>query len=242
MPKRHGSRTPVALIVLDGWGFRPGREGNAVELAQAPTWERLWARAPRTLLDASGLAVGLPEGQMGNSEVGHLNLGAGRVVPQDIVRISQAITAGAFFDLAPLKDLAAAVQRSHGTLHLLSLLGTGGVHALDQHLLAAVELGRRADIPVAIHAWTDGRDTPPQSALMFMKELLHEVRRNPGAGTRSSRPSSDATMPWIVTSAGTGRGSPTTRWSMERESKRRMRKPRSAAPTKRARPTSSSSH
>jgi len=84
-------RTPVVLIVLDGWGFRPGRDGNAIELAATPTWHQLWNRAPRTLLDASGLAVGLPEGQMGNSEVGHLNLGAGRVVPQDIVRISQAI-------------------------------------------------------------------------------------------------------------------------------------------------------
>src|SRR2546425_5460562 len=139
MNKRLRSRTPVALIVLDGWGFRPGREGNAVELAQAPTWERLWARAPRTLLEASGLAVGLPDGQMGNSEVGHLNLGAGRVVAQDMVRISQAISAGEFFELEPLTTLTTALRRSGGTLHLLSLIGTGGVHALDQHLLAAVE-------------------------------------------------------------------------------------------------------
>src|SRR5205809_6277209 len=99
MPKRDGPRTPVALIVLDGWGFRPGREGNAVELGDTPTWHRLWARAPRTLLDASGLAVGLPEGQIGDSEVGHLNRGAGRVVPQEIVRISRAIQSGAFFRL-----------------------------------------------------------------------------------------------------------------------------------------------
>src|SRR5256714_8089638 len=95
MAKRDGPRTPVVLIVLDGWGFRPGREGNAVELGRTPTWHRLWAKAPRTLLNASGLAVGLPEGQIGNSEVGHLNLGAGRVVPQDIVRISQAIESAA---------------------------------------------------------------------------------------------------------------------------------------------------
>src|SRR2546425_8221866 len=90
MANRHGPRTPVVLIVLDGWGFRPGQMGNAIELGRTPTWHRLWAKAPRTLLNASGLAVGLPEGQIGNSEVGHLNLGAGRVVPQDIVRISQA--------------------------------------------------------------------------------------------------------------------------------------------------------
>src|SRR6185436_16284684 len=93
---------PVVLIVLDGWGFRAEREGNAIELGRTPTWHRLWERAPRTLLDASGLPVGLPEGQMGNSEVGHLNLGAGRVVAQDLVRISQSIAAGEFFRLAPL--------------------------------------------------------------------------------------------------------------------------------------------
>jgi 2,3-bisphosphoglycerate-independent phosphoglycerate mutase len=186
MNKRHGSRTPVALIVLDGWGFRPGREGNAIELGATPVWHRLWERAPRTLLDASGLAVGLPEGQMGNSEVGHLNLGAGRVVPQDIVRISQAIDSGEFFDLPPLRELCTTVQRGGGTLHLLSLIGTGGVHALDQHLLAAVDLGRRAGVPVAIHAWLDGRDTPPRSALQFMRELLEQIGiRDPEPGSRA---------------------------------------------------------
>ncbi len=177
MNDRLGSRTPVALIVLDGWGFRPGRDGNAVELGDTPTWHRLWQRAPKTLLDASGLAVGLPEGQMGNSEVGHLNLGAGRVVPQDIVRISQSITAGEFFQLQPLVDLCAGVKRSGGTLHLLSLIGSGGVHAIDHHLLAAADLGRRAGVRVAIHAWLDGRDTPPQSGLGFMHELVDNVGR-----------------------------------------------------------------
>jgi 2,3-bisphosphoglycerate-independent phosphoglycerate mutase len=171
MAKRHGPRTPVVLIVLDGWGFRPGREGNAVELGDTPTWHRLWAKAPRTLLSASGLAVGLPEGQIGNSEVGHLNLGAGRVVAQDLVRISQAIESGEFFRLPPLVELCARVKRRGGRLHLLGLIGSGGVHAQDQHLLAAVKLGRLHELPVAIHAWTDGRDTPPQSALAFVQEL-----------------------------------------------------------------------
>ena len=171
MPTPRGARTPVVLIVLDGWGFRPGREGNAIELGETPVWHRLWERAPRTLLEASGLAVGLPDGQMGNSEVGHLNLGAGRVVPQDIVRISQSMASGEFFRLPALVTLCDAVKRRGGTLHLLSLIGTGGVHAFDEHLLAAVELGRRADLPVAIHAWLDGRDTPPKSALGFMEEL-----------------------------------------------------------------------
>jgi len=172
MPKRDGPRTPVVLIVLDGWGFRPGREGNAVELGATPTWHRLWARAPHTLLDASGLPVGLPAGQIGNSEVGHLNLGAGRVVPQDIVRISQAIESGEFFRLPALVELCRGVKRRGGTLHLIGLFGNGGVHALDQHLVAAIALGHQHELPVAVHAWLDGRDTPPQSALGFMQELV----------------------------------------------------------------------
>src|SRR6266581_4609518 len=180
MAKRHGPRTPVVLIVLDGWGFRPGREGNAVELGDTRTWHRLWARAPRTLLDASGLAVGLPEGQIGNSEVGHLNLGAGRVVPQDIVRISQSIGSGEFFRIPALVELVNDTRRRGGTLHVMGLIGTGGVHALDKHLLAAVKLGRNAGVPVAIHAWLDGRDTPPQSALGFMEDLLRTVGRPDG--------------------------------------------------------------
>jgi len=180
MNKTRAARTPVVLIVLDGWGFRPGRDGNAIELGATPTWHRLWGRVPHTLLEASGLAVGLPAGQMGNSEVGHLNLGAGRVVPQDIVRISQSIQSGEFFRLPPLVALCDDVRRRGGTLHLLSLIGTGGVHALDTHLLASVELGRRAGLPVAIHAWLDGRDTPPKSGLGFMEDLCQTVERSDG--------------------------------------------------------------
>jgi 2,3-bisphosphoglycerate-independent phosphoglycerate mutase len=180
MAKRRGQRTPVGLIVLDGWGFRPGREGNAIELADTPTWHRLWTRAPRTLLHASGLAVGLPERQIGNSEVGHLNLGAGRVVPQDMVRITQAIETGEFFRLPPLVELCRSLQRTGGTLHLVGLIGNGGVHALDTHLLAAVRLGSDFGLPVAIHAWLDGRDTPPQSGLGFMQQLLEALGTEDG--------------------------------------------------------------
>ena len=180
MAKRRGQRTPVGLIVLDGWGFRPGREGNAIELGDTPTWHRLWARAPRTLLHASGRAVGLPEGQIGNSEVGHLNLGAGRVVPQDMVRITQAVATGEFFRLPALVELCGSLQRTGGTLHLLGLIGNGGVHALDTHLLAAVRLGNDCGVPVAIHAWLDGRDTPPQSGLGFMEELAEALGKGEG--------------------------------------------------------------
>jgi 2,3-bisphosphoglycerate-independent phosphoglycerate mutase len=172
----------VVLVVLDGWGFRPGREGNAIELGRTPVWHKLWDRASRTLLEASGLAVGLPEGQIGNSEVGHLNLGAGRVVPQDLVRISQSIESGEFFRIPALTKLVDETRRHDGTLHVIGLIGTGGVHALDKHLLAAVKLGRNAGVPVAIHAWLDGRDTPPTSALGFMEELLA------GLGVRAPSP------------------------------------------------------
>ncbi len=175
MTTSRNTRTPVVLVVLDGWGFRPGREGNAIELGRTPVWHRLWERATRTLLDASGLAVGLPEGQIGNSEVGHLNLGAGRVVPQDIVRISQSIGSGEFFRIPALVELVNDTRRRGGTLHVMGLIGTGGVHALDKHLLAAVKLGRNAGVPVAIHAWLDGRDTPPKSGLGFVEELLQAV-------------------------------------------------------------------
>src|SRR3989440_4268278 len=144
---------PVVLIVLDGWGFRPGREGNAIELGKTPTWHRLWERAPRTLLDASGLGVGLPEGQIGNSEVGHLNLGAGRVVPQDIVRISQSVASGEFFRIPPLVDLCTRVKRRGGTLHLPGLIGNGGVHALDRHLRAGAAPAQPPHRAGPLHAW-----------------------------------------------------------------------------------------
>ena len=120
---------PVILVVLDGWGWRTAPEGNAIALADTPTWDRLVARAPRTLLEASGLRVGLPEGQMGNSEVGHLNLGAGRVVPQDLVRINQSIDRGEFARLPALAELAAHVRQTGGTVHLVALLGAAPLWA-----------------------------------------------------------------------------------------------------------------
>lgn len=168
---------PVVLVVLDGWGYRETREGNAIALASTPTWDRLWARMPRTLLQASGLAVGLPEGQMGNSEVGHLNLGAGRVVMQDLVRITAAIEDGSFFANPAFRDACSAVRKGGGTLHLMGLIGDGGVHAIDTHLLALIDLAEREHVDrVAIHALLDGRDTMPRSALGSMEELLTRAR------------------------------------------------------------------
>lgn len=176
-------RPRVVLLVLDGWGHRMEREGNAIELGSTPVWHRLWGSYPRTLLEASGLAVGLPEGQMGNSEVGHLNLGAGRVVPQDLVRISQSIQSGEFYQLEPLVRLCTGLRQSGGTLHLVGLLGPGGVHALDRHLLACVELGVRHRVPhIAIHGFLDGRDSAPTLGAEVVRTLLQDMRRI--AGTR----------------------------------------------------------
>jgi 2,3-bisphosphoglycerate-independent phosphoglycerate mutase len=169
---------PVALIVLDGWGYRPETDGNAIALANTPTWDSLWKRGSRTLLEASGLRVGLPEGQMGNSEVGHLNLGAGRVVMQDLVRISSAITDGSFYTNPTLVGACRQARDNGGTLHLLGLIGAGGVHAIDQHLCALLDLAKRQRVErVAIHAILDGRDTMPRSALGYMQQLLEYIRK-----------------------------------------------------------------
>ncbi|MEJ7809111.1 MAG: 2,3-bisphosphoglycerate-independent phosphoglycerate mutase [Gemmatimonadaceae bacterium] len=170
-------KRPVVLVVLDGWGYREEREGNAIRLASTPTWDALWARPSRTLLDASGLPVGLPPGQMGNSEVGHLNLGAGRVVPQDLVRITLATEDGSFFRNDAFAAVCRTVKANGGTLHLSGLIGDGGVHAVDTHLFALIDLAEREGVPrVAIHALLDGRDTLPRSALGFMTELVSYAR------------------------------------------------------------------
>ena len=167
---------PVALIVLDGWGYRAQAEGNAIALANTPTWDSIWAHPARTLLEASGTRVGLPEGQMGNSEVGHLNLGAGRVVMQDLVKINTAIADGSFFKNPALVAACREAKSNGRTLHLMGLIGAGGVHAIDKHLLAMIELARREGVPrVAIHAFMDGRDTLPRSGLGYMQELLREI-------------------------------------------------------------------
>ena len=168
---------PVVLLVLDGWGYRAEREGNAIAMANLPTWDRLWARAPKTLLHASGEAVGLPSGQIGNSEVGHLNLGAGRVVEQDLVRISRAIADGDFFRNAAFLQACRQVTEHTGTLHLVGLIGSGGVHAIDTHLLALLDLADRERVPrVAIHAMLDGRDTMPRSGLGYLEALVARIQ------------------------------------------------------------------
>jgi 2,3-bisphosphoglycerate-independent phosphoglycerate mutase len=157
----------VALVVLDGWGLAEPGPGNAVELADTPVFDDLWERWPHTTLTAWGPAVGLPEGQMGNSEVGHLNLGAGAIVKQDLLRIGEAIEDGSFFENDPLRE-ACRTER----LHLLGLVSAGGVHASMDHLRALIELAGREDVPdVVIHAFTDGRDTLPDSGAGYVAEV-----------------------------------------------------------------------
>jgi 2,3-bisphosphoglycerate-independent phosphoglycerate mutase len=167
-------RGPVALLILDGWGYREEREGNAVALAETPNFDRLWRTRPHTLLAASGEDVGLPAGQMGNSEVGHLNLGAGRVVLQELPRIDRAIADGSFFANAVLCRTvdAAAGHR----LHLLGLCSDGGVHSHLDHLVALLRLAHaRGQREVVVHAITDGRDTPPDSAGRYLARLAAAV-------------------------------------------------------------------
>ncbi len=154
---------PVMLVILDGFGWREASEDNAVRLARTPTFNGLWQSCPHALLHTSGRDVGLPDGQMGNSEVGHMNIGAGRVVHQDLVRIGDAIADGSIAKAAPLTDFVAKLRASHGTCHLLGLVSPGGVHSHQDHAVALARILHAAGIPTGVHAFTDGRDTPPQS-------------------------------------------------------------------------------
>jgi 2,3-bisphosphoglycerate-independent phosphoglycerate mutase len=162
---------PIVLCVLDGWGIAPDGPGNAVTRAKTPRLDRLFARYPHAKLDASGRAVGLPDGVMGNSEVGHLTMGAGYIQYQELVRINDAIDDGSFFENTALREACAAV-RDRGTLHLMGLISTGGVHADMKHLAALIQLARRERVArLVVHAFLDGRDMPPRSALELLPRI-----------------------------------------------------------------------
>lgn len=163
------AKRPVMLMILDGWGWREEAENNAVRLAHTPHFDRLWAASPHAFLKTSGLDVGLPPGQMGNSEVGHLNLGAGRVVMQDLPRINQAIADGSLRQALAGSGLVDALKASGGACHLLGLVSPGGVHAHQDHAVALAHLLVEQNIPVRIHIFTDGRDTPPRSAAGYVR-------------------------------------------------------------------------
>jgi 2,3-bisphosphoglycerate-independent phosphoglycerate mutase len=166
----------VALVILDGWGLAAPGPGNAVELADTPNFDELWAKHQTTTLTACGRAVGLPEGQMGNSEVGHLNLGAGSVVRQDLTRIDDAIEDGSLAQNEVLRACMATARES-GRLHLLGLVSHGGVHASERHLKALIELAAGQDVPeIVLHAFTDGRDTLPTSGAGYVAEAEDWLR------------------------------------------------------------------
>ena len=172
---------PVLLLILDGWGHREDPEDNAIAQADCPNWRRLLAECPHTLVHTSGRHVGLPDGQMGNSEVGHMNLGAGRIVYQDLTRIDLAIEDGSFFDNPELLGACEAARASGGTLHLMGLLSPGGVHSHEEHLFRMIELAQRQGVAVAVHAFLDGRDMPPRSARASLERLAAVCATN---GTR----------------------------------------------------------
>lgn len=169
---------PLLLMILDGWGINPNRENNAIALTDPPVMGRLLGEYPSTELNASGMAVGLPDGQMGNSEVGHLNIGAGRIVYQDLTRITKAIRDESFFSNPVLLDCMAGTRAAGGRLHLAGLLSDGGVHSHNTHLYALLELARRQGMrEVFVHCFLDGRDTPPKSAAGYLAALEDEMRR-----------------------------------------------------------------
>ncbi len=169
---------PVILIVLDGWGVNSHKDGNAVASANAPVFAELVNEHPHTELQASGEHVGLPEGQMGNSEVGHLNLGAGRIVYQDITRITKSIRDGEFYKNPVLLSAMETVKQKASTLHLMGLLSDGGVHSHMDHIFAMLDLAKTHGLTsVLFHAFLDGRDTPPSSALGYIEQLENHMRK-----------------------------------------------------------------
>src|ERR1700687_117006 len=159
------SGIPVLLLILDGVGCRDAAPDNPVSLARKPNWDRLWQQFAHTTIDASERSVGLPSGQMGNSEVGHLNIGAGRVIYQDFTRIDRAIETGEFATNPVLVEAVATARRNHATLHVLGLVSPGGVHSHERQIAAMVRMAADGGAPrVRVHAFLDGRDTPPRSA------------------------------------------------------------------------------
>jgi 2,3-bisphosphoglycerate-independent phosphoglycerate mutase len=179
---RHHLRKPVVLIVLDGWGHREDNKDNALASANTPKFREFWNAYPHTLLDASGLAVGLPEGQMGNSEIGHTTIGAGRAMDTDLVRIKKSIVSGEYNTLAPFVELFNHVKEHESTLHVMGLLSDGGIHSHQDHLFAFIRAAKKAGVSkLAVHVFTDGRDTPPQSAAKYVREL-ESVFKETGLG------------------------------------------------------------
>jgi len=180
------AKRTTALIILDGWGYREQTEHNAILNAKTPFWDQIWSQKPHTLIATSGMAVGLPDGQMGNSEVGHMNLGAGRIVYQNFTRITKDIEDGAFFENEALCSAVDKAVAKDAAVHLLGLLSPGGVHSHEDHIIAAIELAeKRGAKKVYVHAFLDGRDMPPRSAEPSL-ERIEKILRDKGLGRIAS--------------------------------------------------------
>ena len=216
---REGLHLPAALIIMDGFGLAEPGPGNAISLAKTPHLDAAFSEHPTISLEASGEAVGLPAGQMGNSEVGHLNIGAGRIVHQELSRINRACADGSLRHNEVLIGAFESACRQGAALHLVGLLSDGGVHSSNAHLYALMDMAASMNVPqVMIHCFLDGRDVPPSSGKGYVEELQAKVDAlNDAAGGRSAsalRASRAATTPWTATSVGIvfgrrGRPSPT---------------------------------
>ena len=172
------AKKPIALIIMDGYGINQNTEGNAIVAAKKPHLDKLLAEYPHSQLSASGLDVGLPDGQMGNSEVGHLNLGAGRIVYQDLSRINRAIKDGSFFKNERFLKAINHAKENDSALHVFGLVSTGGVHSSLDHLLALIKMAAENGLKkVYVHAFLDGRDTPPQSACNYIQPVEDELKK-----------------------------------------------------------------
>ena len=181
------ARRPVMLLILDGWGWRDDPADNAVRQARTPVFDRLWSTCPHGFLRTSGEDVGLPPGQMGNSEVGHLNIGAGRVVRQGLVRIDHAIASHEIERTAAMVDMIDRLRDTGGTCHLMGLVSPGGVHSHQDHAVACAEVLTRAAVPTVVHAFTDGRDTPPRAAAQYVDNFSAKLPQRVPIATVSGR-------------------------------------------------------
>ena len=172
---------PVVLLILDGWGYSESREFNAIYQAKTPNWDQMWANNPHALIGTSGSRVGLPDGQMGNSEVGHLNIGAGRIVYQDLTRVSRSIEDGSFYANPALVGACDAANSKNGAVHIFGLLSPGGVHSHEEHIHAMVDMAvKNGCSQVYVHAFLDGRDTPPRSAGPSLERLQQAMEQSGG--------------------------------------------------------------
>src|SRR5687767_7710416 len=171
-------RAPLALIIIDGWGYSASREGNAIALAATPFYDELCEKYPSTLLEAHGTRVGLPAGVMGNSEVGHLNIGAGRVIRMDVSRVDHDIETGEFFRNEALLAVMDRVKKRNNSLHLMGLLSDGQVHSSQEHLYALLKMAKDRGVErVFVHCFLDGRDTPPTSAAAYVAALQEQIEK-----------------------------------------------------------------